>query len=72
MALSQYELAVKCIIYECPDPLASRINGIPVVIVQIQGDYYWTRFSYQGVYYDLETSNLSLDQLEELLVGIIS
>lgn len=49
----------------------SEINGVSTVIYGYQGTF-MVQFSYEDVNYDIETSNISLEELEELLTGIIA
>lgn len=55
----------------CDNPNRSEINGNSVVILGYQ-DYFLVRFSWENVNYDIETSNITLEELEHLLVGILS
>ena len=55
----------------CDNPKQSEINGIPVVILGYQ-DSFLVQFSWQSVNYDIETRSINLEELEQLLVCIIS
>lgn len=55
----------------CDNPKRSEINGIPVVILGYQ-DSFLVQFSWQSVNYDIETRSITLEELEQLLVCIIS
>ena len=55
----------------CDNPKRSEINGIPVVILGYQ-DSFLVQFSWQSVNYDIETRSIALEELEQLLVCIIS
>lgn len=52
-------------------PEASSVNGVPMTIYHYN-DAYMVSFSYQDVYYDIETRNMDLDQLQELLSQLTS
>ena len=53
------------------NPKQSEINGIPVVILGYQ-DSFLVQFSWQSVNYDIETRSITLEELEQLLVCLIS
>lgn len=55
----------------CDNPKRSEINGNTVVILRYQ-DYFWVRFSWKNVNYDIEASNITLEELEHLLVCIMA
>ena len=55
----------------CDNPKQSEINGIPVVILGYQ-DSFMVQFSWQSVNYDIETRSITLGELEQLLVCLIS
>lgn len=55
----------------CDNPKQSEINGIPVVILGYQ-DSFLVQFSWQSVNYDIETRSITLGELEQLLVCLIS
>ncbi|MDE6167381.1 MAG: collagen-like protein [Acetatifactor sp.] len=55
----------------CDNPKQSEINGISVMIYGYQGTF-MVEFSYKNINYDIETSNITLEELENLLTGIIS
>ena len=54
----------------CNDPKQSEINGISAVIYGYQGTFI-AEFSYENVNYEIETENIILDELEDLLVDIM-
>ncbi len=54
----------------CEDPTESEINGVAVVIYGYQ-DAFVVEFSNENVNYDIETRNITLEELEELLVGLV-
>ena len=55
---------------KCANPKQSEINGIPVVIYGYQGTF-MVEFSHKSINYDIETSNITMEELEDLLVGIM-
>lgn len=54
----------------CDNPMQSEINGIPVLIYGFQ-DSFMVQFTCEGGNYDVETHNVTLEELEELLTGMI-
>lgn len=71
IALCNFEEPVRdCFIHD-ENPEVSNIHGIPTIIYEYENTY-MVQFSYGGVYYDIETTNMSLDTLEALLVDIVS
>lgn len=52
------------------NPVLSEINGTELIIYEYE-DMYFTEFSYNGLNYDIETSGVQLEALEELLESII-
>ena len=54
----------------CDTPKQSEINGLSTVIYGYQGTF-MVQFSYENINYDIETSNITIEELEDLLVGII-
>ena len=71
IALCGKEAPLRDVILICEDPLESQINGIPVIIYGTINDYF-ARFSWKNVYYDIQTRNFTIEQLEQLLEGILS
>lgn len=59
------DLIVVCNAYK-----ESEINGFPVVIVGYE-DSFFVQFSWENIHYDIETKNITLAQLEQLLSGLI-
>lgn len=55
----------------CDNPKQSEINSLPVVILGYQ-DSFLVQFSWQSVNYYIEARSITLEELEQLLVGIIS
>lgn len=56
--------------FMCEDPKASKINGVTALIYRIQ-DRFMVQFSYDTVNYDIDTRNLSLEEVENLLSCMI-
>ena len=50
-------------------PEVSSVNGTPVTIYGYD-NMYMVNFSYEGVNYDIETRDIELNQLQELLTNI--
>ena len=48
----------------------SEIHGVSAVVCRMQ-DSFLVQFSHAGVCYDVETKNISLEELEELLVSLV-
>lgn len=59
-----------CIVI-CDNPKESEIHGIPLTIYGFESGY-MVQFSYQNINYDIEVTNISLEELENLLLGIFS
>ena len=69
IAICSFEEPLRDCFIECDNPKQSEINGVPFLIYGIQ-DNFMVQFSYENIYYDIETSNVTLEELEELLVSI--
>ncbi len=54
----------------CDNPRQSEINGVSVMIYGYQ-DTFMVQFSHENVNYDIETSNITLEELEDLLIAIM-
>lgn len=52
------------------DPEKSLVNGVSLVICGM-GDMYLTQFAHDGLYYDVSTQGISLEELEALLSGLL-
>ena len=52
------------------NPTQSEINGISAVIYGYQGAFI-AEFSYENINYEIETKNIALEKLEDLLVDIM-
>lgn len=66
LALSAFGKPCRDTIIVCNDPASSKIGDMEVQIYHA-GDAYYAQFVYEDVYYDLETVNVSLEELETLL-----
>ncbi len=71
VALCSFEKPLRDIIIDNDDPKQSVINGVPLVIYGFEA-YYMVQFSYDNLYYDIETNDIALKELENLLSSIIS
>lgn len=54
----------------CDNPRQSEINDVSVMIYGYQ-DTFMVQFSHENVNYDIETSNITLEELEDLLIAIM-
>lgn len=70
IALCSFEEPLRDCFVECDNPEQSEINGVPLVIYGHE-KWYMVQFSYQNVHYDIEASNITLEELENLLSGIL-
>lgn len=71
IALCSAEQPLRDCIIVCDNPKQSEINGVPVVIHGIN-DLFIAGFIYEDVHYDIETRGIGLEELEELLSGVLS
>lgn len=71
IAICAEEIPLRDCFYICENPKQSEINGTSVVILG-SIDNFLVQFSWEDVNYDIETSNITLEELEHLLVSIIS
>lgn len=71
IALCSAEQPLRDCIIVCDNPKQSEINGVPVVIHGIN-DLFIAGFVYADVHYDIETRGIGLEELEELLSGVLS
>ena len=71
IAICAKEKPLRDLIAICGNPKKSEINGIPVVILGCP-DGFLVQFSWQSVNYDIETRSITLEELEQLLVCLIS
>ena len=70
IAICSAEEPLRDYFIKCDNPKQSEINGISVVIYGYQGTF-MVEFSHENINYDIETSNITIEELEDLLVGII-
>lgn len=69
IAICSNEEPLRDYFFKCDNPKQSEINGVPVMIYGYQNSF-MVQFFYENIYYDMETSNVTLKELEELLVSI--
>uniref|UniRef100_UPI004057333D hypothetical protein n=1 Tax=Acetatifactor sp. TaxID=1872090 RepID=UPI004057333D len=69
IAICSKEEPLRDYFIKCDNPKQSEINGVPVMIYGYQ-DSFMVQFFYENIYYDIETSNATLEELEELLISI--
>ena len=69
IAICSFEDPLRDYFIECDNPKQSEINGVTFLIYGIQ-DSFMVQFSYENINYDIGTSNVTLEELEELLVSI--
>lgn len=70
IALCNFEAPIRDYFIHDENPEVSSVNGTPVTIYGYD-NMYMANFSYEGVNYDIETKNLDLNQLQELLTNIM-
>lgn len=71
IALCSSEEPLRDYFVSCDNPKQSEINGIPVFIYGFN-DIFMVQFTYENVNYDVETKGIELEDLEELLSGILT
>lgn len=71
LAMSPLEKPLRDCIYLCDDPVYSEINGVKLAIIGDDYNYY-TIFEYNGIWYDIETYSISLEDFVIFLNSIIS
>ena len=69
IAICSTEVPLRDWLIECDNPKLSEINGVSVVVYGYQ-DTFIAEFSYKGISYEIETTYITLEELEDLLVGI--
>ena len=70
IAICSKSKPLRDIVFMC-NPTPSIINGVSIVIFRYN-DNFLVRFSWETVNYDIETNGITLEELEHLLVGILS
>lgn len=71
IALCSSEEPLRDYFVSCDNPKQSEVNGIPVLIYGFN-DLFMVQFTYKNVNYDVETKGIKLEELEELLSGILT
>ncbi len=70
IAICSAEEPLRDYFIKCDDKEQSEINGISVMIYGYQ-DIFIVEFSHENINYDIETNNITLEELEELLTAIL-
>lgn len=70
IAICSFEAPLRDCLIVCDNPEKSVINGVSIEIYGYQ-DTFIAQFSYNGINYDIETSDMTQDGLVELLICII-
>ena len=70
IALCNFEAPIRDSFIHDENPEVSSVNGTPVTIYGYD-NMYMVNFSYEGVNYDIETRDIELNQLQELLTNIM-
>lgn len=70
IAICSAEAPLRDCFIVCDNPKQSEINGVSVVIYGYQGTFI-AEFSWKNINYEIETRNITLEELEDLLVGIV-
>ena len=70
IALSPINAPLKCCIERTENPILSQINGVDV---EIHGwnESFIALFQHKGLYYDIETTHFTIEELEELLSSLL-
>lgn len=71
LALSAGEAPLRDCLYQCDDPLVSRVGETELVVYQGE-TFYQTSFSHENLYYDLEGEAVTLGELEDLLRALLT
>lgn len=71
IAICSAEEPLRDYFIKCDNPKQSEINGISVVIYGYQGTFV-VEFSYENINYDIETSNITIEELEDFLHQVLS
>lgn len=70
IALCAEEEPLRDCFFTCKNPKPSQVNGTEVWIYSVQ-DSFMIQFSHDNVNYDIETENVTLDELAVLLTSIM-
>lgn len=71
IALCNFEAPIRDCFIDDENPQISNVNETPVTIYGYN-NMYMIHFSHKGINYDIETKDMDLNQLQELLTNIIS
>lgn len=69
IALCSFEAPIRDCYIMCDNPEQSEINGISVVVYGYRNSF-MVQFSYKNVNYDIETNDITYEELLALLTGI--
>lgn len=75
LSVSREGWPLRCCLLLDEDPLLSTVNGVEMVINGMNlsdGKSFFTRFEHEGIYYDIETNNISEAELQHLLETLIA
>ena len=70
IALCPEEEPLRDFYIHCDQAKASEINGVDILLYGYQ-DSLLAQFSYGGIYYDIETTHVALEDLEGLLTAVL-
>ncbi len=70
IAICSSEEPLRDYFIRCNNPKQSEINGVSVMIYGYQ-DTFVVQFAHEKINYDIETNNITLEELENLLIGIM-
>lgn len=71
IAVCAFEEPLRDCIIVCDDPVRSAIKNTSLVVYHYAGCYV-VQFSHNNVNYDIETQNVTLEELQGLLLGILN
>jgi len=69
IAICSWEKPLRDYLIACDDPKQSQINDVNVLVYGYQNSF-MVQFLCEGIYYDVETINITLVELERLLMGL--
>lgn len=70
IAVCTFEQPLRDCYIECKNPELSEINGTHLTVYGFENTFI-AQFSYQNINYDVETRDVELEELEELLMGLL-
>ena len=70
IAICSFEEPLRDYLIICDNPIQSEINGVEVFIYGYQ-ECFKVQFCHENINYDIETSNVTLSELEDLLENIM-